>query len=179
MNNIKNINNIDKLTLEYLINPEQYKKYYNKNNNIDNEFDNDKIFYRKRIINLIKEMFKGNFDNKSLEDNFNDYIKNIIIHLKRIDTKDILQQYYIDISNNDPKKNLIDIDRIKNLNDNLFYNEKPKINTIENFVKHKKEKKEIYILPKKKEINLKDPKLKKKGLPQKEKYTNIINEQTE
>ena len=44
------------------------------------------------------------------------------------------------------------------------------------FVKYKNKQSENYSLPEKKDINLKDPRFKKKGLPQKEKYINNIND---
>ena len=86
--------------MEYLINPNHFNKYFKLDEEADEELSNDKIFYRKRIINCIKEMFKGEFANKSLEDNFNIYIKTLIIHLKELDIKEILQEDYKDLSNN-------------------------------------------------------------------------------
>ena len=65
MNNvIKNLNNENKTTLKYLTNP----IYQNNVNNISNVKENkikykssEVKFYRKRIINLTKLMFKNEF----------------------------------------------------------------------------------------------------------------------
>ena len=178
---MNNINDINKLTLEYLINPAHYNKYYKNNKEIDEELINDKIFYRKRIINCIKQMLKGNFADKVLEDNFNIYVKTIIIHLKEIDTKDILQASYEDFSNNLIEKDNLNIKEMipeNNLQNSniLLYKEINHKNTIDKFVKHKIDQKELYNLPEKRNINLRDPKLKKKGLAKKEKYIDILNE---
>ena len=92
---MNNINKIDKVTLEYLINPDLFNKHIIKSKNIDiKEFENDKQFYRKRIVGLVKEMLKGNFENNNLKDNFNSYIESLIIYFKEIDRKDLLQEYY-------------------------------------------------------------------------------------
>ena len=176
--NMNDINDIDQLTLEYLINPLHYNKYYKKDEELDKELLNDKIFYKKRIINCIKEMLRGEFVNKSLEENFNIYIRTIIIYLKEVDRKDILQKDYIDLSNN----NIFFDNSCNNLKNNielsnsLLYNEQNKTNIMNKFIKHKNNKTEQYSLPIKKDINLKDPKLKKKGIPKKEKYNDNINE---
>ena len=58
----------------------------------------------------------------------------------------------------------------------LLYKEKSQNNMLNKFVKFKKIEHENYSLPEKKDINLKDPRFKKKGLPKKEKYNNNINE---
>ena len=63
---MNNINKIDKVTLEYLINPDLFNKHIIKSGNVDKkEFENDKQFYRKRIVGLVKEMLKGNFENNN------------------------------------------------------------------------------------------------------------------
>lgn len=177
---MNNINELEKLTIECLINPAHYKKYFKNDTETDIEFLNDKKFYRKRIINCMKEMFNGNFPNKSSEDNFNIYIKTIILYLKELDYKEILQEDYKDLSDNliTERENLKNNNKFnQEKSDNLLYREqKKKINTIDNFVKHKNEEIVSYALPEKKDINLKDPKFKKKGLPKKEKYSNNINE---
>ena len=172
---------LEKLTIEYLINPILYNKFFKNNTESDDEFLNDKKFYKKRIINCIKDMFNGEFPNRSSEENFNIFIKTIIIYLKELDYKEILQEEYKDLSDNFINKNSIDL-YIKNnfnkeSNDNLLYREKKKINTIDNFVKIKNKENINYRLPEKKDINLKDPKFKKKGLPKKEKYSDNINEE--
>ena len=49
---MNNINNIDKLTLQYLINPNIINKHTKtEENELKLEFKEDKDFYRKRIFN--------------------------------------------------------------------------------------------------------------------------------
>ena len=179
---MNNINKIDKVTLEYLINPDLFNKHIIKSKNLDRkEFENDKQFYRKRIVGLVKEMLKGNFENNNLKDNFNNYIESLIIYFKEIDRKDLLQEYYLDLSLNfsNTKEKLNTIPEEQDIDSYLFNKDKLEINTIEKYINVKKINNKEYYLPEKRDVNLKDPKLRKKGLVPKEKSINNINENKE
>ena len=179
---MNNINKIDKVTLEYLINPDLFNKHIIKSRNVDiKEFENDKQFYRKRIVGLVKEMLKGNFENNNLKDNFDSYIESLIIYFKEIDRKDLLQEYYLDLSLNfsNTKEKLNSIPEEKDIDSYLFNKDKLEINTIEKYINVKKINNKEYYLPEKRDVNLKDPKLRKKGLVPKEKSINNINENKE
>ena len=176
---MNNINKIDKVTLEFLINPDIYERHIKKINNKEKEdFNNDKYFYKKRILSVIKEMLKGNFENENLRENFNNYIESIIVYFKEIDRKDLLQEYYLDLSFNSisVKEKLNTIYEEDELDEYLYNKEKLEKPTIDKFVKIKKTNNKEYFLPEKRDIDLKNPKLRKKGVLQKEKYNNNINE---
>jgi hypothetical protein len=162
--------------LEYLSNPSLYKKYVTQQN-IQNDDDliNDKKFYRKRVIQLTKDLYTNDIDkyNVPLIDVkrlFNKYIKECIDVLKLIDTNDQHQDEYIDLSSNkinitdDISFNLID-------NDSMLFNKPITTNKIEDCIplikKSNKIEKDMKI-PVKKNLNLKDPKLKTKGVKKKE-----------
>ena len=175
---MNNINKIDKVTLEYLINPDLFNKHIIKSKNIDiKEFENDKQFYRKRIVGLVKEMLKGNFENNNLKDNFNSYIESLIIYFKEIDRKDLLQEYYLDLSLNfsNTKEKLKTIPEDQDIDSYLFNKDKLETNTIEKYINVKKINNKKYYLPEKRDVNLKDPKLRKKGLVPKEKSNTDFN----
>ena len=52
----------------------------------------DKKFYKKRIIQLTKDLLKGKGDNNIINASFNAYIKTAIEHFKFIDKKEIIRR---------------------------------------------------------------------------------------
>tara|TARA_Y100000992_G_C21273167_1_gene498186 strand:- start:2557 stop:3108 length:552 start_codon:yes stop_codon:yes gene_type:complete len=178
MSNIEN-------ELTYLINPQYSNQISKDNKNEKNKLSQDDItFYRKRIIQTTRDLL-DNIDisyNLFVKDNFTSYIESCIKHYKIVDTHDIIQSEYIDLSNNnltlDISNNNININ-YKDSNQ-LLFKEKKNVNTIENCMKinkiqtvsSKKEK-----IPKKKVVDLRDPSLKLKGV--KKKSISIITNENE
>ncbi len=168
---MNNINNIDKLTLQYLINPTIIDRHTKKDEKeLNLEFKEDKEFYRKRIFKLFKDMLNDKFENEILKDYYEEYISSLISYLKEVDTKDLLQEHYMDLSFNKINNKKLE-NKTLSENNSIIYN-KQKI--IEKQIKKnkfvintQKENKE-YLLPKTKDINLKDPKLRRKGIEKKE-----------
>ena len=186
--NTKNINNKNKLdevnktnefinnvTLECLIPSNHYEKYIRNNNvtknsneiNNANNDDEEIIFYKERIINLIDKMFNKEFPNDSLQYIFNKLIENSINYLQEIDTFDLYQENYEDNKNdnnnlkNDKNDNLMNtpidlnnyiINKNENILDDFVTKKKINLNTNNNS------------FPKRKKINLKSQQLKNKGL---------------
>merc|ERR1711907_606537 len=93
MNNVFN-------ELEYLSNPYLYEKYINQKNIQNDElFEKNKKFYKKRVIQLTKDLYNNELDNYQvplveLKKNFNKYIKECIDILRILDKNDILQDEY-------------------------------------------------------------------------------------
>lgn len=188
----KKTTNLNTITIEYFSNTGLYNKYVNK---IDiNKCINksDKKFYKKRIINETKKMLKDEFDSVELREMFNKYIFSLINHFKMIDTNEILQKEFlednsqnnildisnnIDVSNNIEQLDEINISDVSNCNpDELLFKKKDcKILTMDNFINVKQRKREKINLPLKKNINLREPELKTKGIQKKEKKENIDN----
>ena len=182
------VHNID---MEYLINPEQQKKINKKQNK--NSINNNEIkFYRKRLIQLTKDLLIGSVSNTNLESAFDSYIKEGIKYLKFIDKKDIIQDEYLEVTkeinekkeerkkqirqddNNKLNENSINSTEASHLGaqnpDELLMNKTEMKPSIENFVKVKRNiKEERQIMPKERDINLKDTKLRKKGVKKKKK----------
>ena len=169
MNNVFN-------ELEYLSNRSLYEKYITQQKILnDQEFKNDKKFYRKRIIQLTKDLYSNDIEKynniplNEIKKIFNKYIKESIDLLKLIDKNDNIQQEYIDLSLNKIKNNQ-DISFNQINNDSILFN-KPATNKIEDcmpLIKKVNDKDKNMKIPVKKDINLKDPKLKKKGVKKKE-----------
>jgi len=183
-------NNIDLITLECLKNNNLYKQI-NKNINIKTKINkNDKKFYKKRIINEFKNMLKNEFPIDSLKNPFNSLIISLIEYFKMIDTKDIIQHSYIDLDISSNQNNnieeqkyydnevdnnddiLVDLsmnnqdkdNKYLNSTNKLFYNlNYKKNNKLNNFIVSNKTK-EIINYPIIKELDLKNPNLKTKGI---------------
>lgn len=172
---------VSKVTLECMMNKEQYAKYLDKipRNKINKK---DKKFYRKRIFDLTKQLINNEVPDNLMPDvksAFDNYIHRCIDFFKILDKTDILQEDYIGINTDivDPK-NEINVDDIGNTTDanNLMMRSIKITNqnsVLDNFVKFKSIKvKNDPIIPKQKDINLKDPALKNKGIRKKKNISN-------
>ena len=187
---------VNQVTLNCLMNKDQYNKYI-KNNTIklpNSVNKKDKKFYKKRIYNIIKQLLSSQETEieprlfTDVQKSFDNFV-NICIHsLKVIDKTDIIQDDYKDIAesitlNLDLNKEL-DADDIKTKEEaDLLLVRSIKIAnpSLDNFVKRKYTKAPQQILmPQQKDINLRDPNLKIKGIKDKdnlnsEKKKNITN----
>jgi hypothetical protein len=161
------MNDIDLITLEYMSNNTYSHKQNSLNKNINKKVSkSDRKFYRKRIIHETKNMLKNEFKNDVLKHEFNNYIFSLVTYFKLVDKTDIIQKDYEDLNHNDST------DDSENENEkkdtpldllNLNIAEKKKI-TLDNFVKSNKPKQPSYIFPTQKDIDLKSPSLKEKGI---------------
>ena len=181
-------NNINSITLEFFANNGLYSKYLHKTTVENSISQSDKKFYKRRIINETKQMLKEEFDNENLRDIFNKYIFSLISHFKLSDTHDFFQKEFternsdVDISCN-PLNPLIDesnkdtsIPKHSQYNpDELLFKKDNKTLTMDKFVNKKSKQKEKPNMPFKKNINLREPELKMKGIQKKEKKENIDN----
>jgi len=178
-------NIITQITLDCLLNKEVYEKmqHFKKQKNVNKK---DKKFYRKRILNLTRELLLKKDDdyseiNPDIKFGFDNYIKTCIQYFKIIDNNDIIQEQYKDF--NAELDCLQHATMNQNITDNAYDKEKDKLfmrsikmpNYLEKFVKITTTKKpEEIILPKIKEIDLKEPTLRMKGIqgiPKKENIT--------
>jgi len=157
-----NLNDINKLTLECLVSKSHYDKLIDKK--LENKIDNKKIkFYKKRILSSTKDFFKGKSLNNNIDKIFNEYCHTLIQYFENLDTNDILQKDYESIDNSILKE----YTEMEENPDELLFKEAPiKTLTLNNFVKKNKSKEKIFV-PERKDINLKDPILKRKGLKKK------------
>ena len=173
--------------LKYLTNPyyqnvitARNKNSINNNEPCESAISKEDIqFYRKRIVALTKDMLKGIHTNNDLKKEHEEYIHHMINYFKMIDRKDILQKEYIkeDEEGKEVEKekdsidDMIDISNIKMEKVNeLMMKKTIKVANLNDFViitninKNAGEE-----MPVKKEINLKSPNLKTKGIIKKEK----------
>ena len=165
---------------------------YNRTTNEDEQTNSEEItkeeyeFYKKRILFSIKEMFQGKHKKYTgnMKNAFDEYISCAVKHFKLQDKYDILQAEYKNLEdeankttqNNHPKESNhskeMEHNDVQMLANNHFDRDahmNPNKLTQNGFVKViEPETKVIY--PYKKEINLKDPKLKSKGIQKKNKF---------
>jgi hypothetical protein len=159
-----NDNNLDL----YFMNQHEYSKIKEKENKKEERKNRKELkFYKKRIYELIKEILDGKETNEELVDSLDIFIKKSIEHFKIIDRSDILQEEYNNISKKVKFKKELKEDeterKIEESNNLLMKSMDVKTTDIEKslgLIRKKKEcKKEI--IPKQKELNIKDPKFKK------------------
>jgi hypothetical protein len=168
------MNEIDNITLEYFLNKSQYQGLIKKHDILnDKNFISEKKFYKKRILDLTKKLFRNEIEDLQLKNVFNGYIKSCCNYLKFQDKKDIIQENY---SEEEEMVNEDILDQIEEVGynncDYLILKEKEtKKITMDNFI-IKNKKKPSVILPEKKKYNLKSKDLKTKGI---EKKKNINN----
>lgn len=148
--------------LEFLMNPALYKKYVTKELPTSKE---EIKFYRRRILQMSRNMFKENTYPPSLRGAFEEYIKLAVVHFKTEDKKDILQEEYDHLEKEDDP-DLLETDCTLEEATKKIFNTPPK--TIKDFVTITRTT-ETGTLPEKKSIALNDPKLKMKGVKKKKK----------
>ena len=189
---------VHQITLDCLIN----KEIFNKQKSIEKKMKinkKDKKFYRKRILNLTRELLLSDKHNENQGENeienepiippdllyaFNNYVKSCINNFKTIDKNDIIQEEYKAINASKNESYLeIELKELedKTLEDNkLFMRSIKTKNYLDDFVKYKYIKKEEdMILPKMKDINLKEPNLRNKGIKKKENIPIIYDQNTQ
>jgi hypothetical protein len=165
----------DNVDLLYLTNHHFLDKYNKKQTPETSKQLNDDInFYRKRIFSTTKDLLRGNTINNTVDQSFYNYAQELINHFKFIDKKDILQQEYLHLKEK-PKKQINPNFNLSEKNQIMTRETKNHIKTIKDYIpitiKTKKKKQINY--PKKKEIDIKNPKFRIKGL-EKEKSKQII-----
>ena len=150
--------------LEFLMSADMYQKYMSVHENeITINLENDKKFYKKRIIQLTKDLFKETGSPQSVKSNFNTYIKQCIMYFKIVDKTDILQRHYVNIEECDLTKKDDDISMCELNNKFLKSGLNPPTATLDNYV-IKTNIEDPIQPPQKKVVNLKAPELKIKGL---------------
>jgi len=164
---------VRKINIDYLLNGTTKEN----SKRIDNKVKSrDKKFYKKRICNLTKELLGDELrkqPNQDLNYHFNNYIKCCIHHFKTTDNSDLIQECYKDIDCPDnPQEELATKTQLE-ADELLFQSLHAKNITLDDFVIKKKTcQKSNIILPQKKNINLRDPQLKLKGVKKKKNITN-------
>jgi hypothetical protein len=176
---------LNKVTLDCLLNKTMYNNYLlSEQKKITNK--KDKKFYKRRIFNLVKEILITKEEPTDLfpdvKYTFDNFVESCIHYFKSKDNNDIIQSEYKNIEEHNITSDLlesnVDGDYIgEEANKLLMRSIKITNSSLDNFVTKKftKTPRQL-ILPKQKDVNLKDPDLKNKGIRKKK---NIINKYDE
>ena len=180
---------VNQVTLECLMNKENYQKYVTqKKKSVVNK--KDLKFYRKRIMSLTKEILYPEEDtthpkaDPNITGIFQIYSKACIEYFKSLDTNDIIQEDYASLEAGTataPTTTDIRAENMKTQEDiDKQFLRSIKVTeptTLDKFVRRNPaaEKPEP-ILPKQKDINLRDPVLKNKGIRKKKNISNKYEE---
>jgi len=166
------------------MNKEQYSRYDSSTKTAKAK---DVKFYRKRIYDLTKQLIQDEEPDSLFPDikkSFHLYVNNCIDYFKILDKTDIIQEDYqlFDVVNNMNTADEINTNVTeKNMDDQaLSMMRSIKIReptSLEKIVKRTSTKPPaVIILPQKKEINLKNPELKNKGIRKKKNINNNYEE---
>jgi hypothetical protein len=173
------MNNINSLTLECFLNKSQYQHVLTKQELFnDKQFVSDKRFYKKRILDLTKKIFRDEVNDSHLISSFNSYIKACINYLYFIDKTDIIQDKYVEECEKPDEPFLEECEKpdepflegYKNC-DNLLTKETEvkKITLFDNYIKKNKP---TIVLPIQNTYNLKTSEFKTKGISKKKNINN-------
>jgi hypothetical protein len=170
---------VNQVTLDCLLNKKMFNNHIRnqKSKQLNKE---DKLFYENRIINLFKEMLTEKCEtdlSPEVKYAYDNFLNAAINYFKTIDNNELIQSEYNSIDNS--ISNLLNdttfledpsLNTTNNIDADTFLMRKIKtdIHTLDKYVtKTTIKKANDVILPKQKEINLKDPKFKNKGLKKK------------
>jgi len=147
---------------------DEKEKEKKKQNKIDKK---DVKFYRKRILQLTKDLLRGGKSSNIINESFNAFVETAIKSFKFQDEAEILQKEFEDLEEKKKaskgKKEFVSLESDKLMMKDL---KNKKNDTIKNFavVKTKKKKEKIKT-PTQKKIDLKTEELKNKGVKKKKK----------
>tara|TARA_A100001015_G_scaffold316153_1_gene429721 strand:- start:263 stop:766 length:504 start_codon:yes stop_codon:yes gene_type:complete len=161
---------VDALTLQYFMNNKFEKSVSTDKEDTDTSITvEDKKFYKKRIIQLTKDLFKKSSPNDDIDSTFNDFLYSCISYFKFVDASEVLQEEYDNVdTNKQSKKEEYHV----NPNEILYNKPAQNNNTLDSFVTNKTVYIDEKILPQKKSINITSTKFKTKGIKQKNKKEN-------
>jgi len=165
---------VNEITLQYMMNRELYENYIlSQNETTKKDIMEERMFYRNRIFQLAKVLllsekervryFKMNpeFDISKIQFDvfltFDVFAKNAIQNFKMMDTTDLLQEEYPELEVENVVKACVDYV------ETMEFDSITEKRTLDNFVTSEKQEKEL-VLPLQKNIDLKNPVFRKKGL---------------
>jgi hypothetical protein len=165
------INDIDAITLQYFTN--QKFDIGNITSIKDDRVVNnsEKKFYKKRIIQLTKDLFKKNDASDAIQSGFNNYILSCISYFKFTDASELLQEEYEGLNIEMPEipgDIIVDDDNIDNI-DKVLFNKPVATNTLDTFINSKLIVVNEDQLPTSKVLNIRTEKFKTKGVRLKKK----------
>jgi len=178
---------VDQITLDFLLNKEMMGKHVMKQR--EKQIDKEEFqFYKKRILNLFKELISNEYSEDLSPDvkyAYDTFVKSTIHYFKIMDNNDLLQEEYKDVEfppeicdNHNDNHN--DDNDNSDLSGNFMEANKLMMRSIkmdlplDKYVKPSSNKKsDNIILPQQREVDIMNPELKNKGIKDIEEKKNI------
>tara|TARA_B100000530_G_C15850919_1_gene445264 strand:+ start:439 stop:933 length:495 start_codon:yes stop_codon:yes gene_type:complete len=161
--------NVKNDIIKYFGNPLYQTNSYTNTPDINEE---DKKFYRKRVLAMGKEIYSGKHYNEIVNQSFENFISLAISHCQMIDKRDLLQEDYPPITTK-ANKTIPGNFNINDTNEFIMRHSPPKEKTLDTFVKVTTQTNEDNFIPKERKVDLKQKKLKTKGINKKKKDKNV------
>ena len=160
---------ITQITLDCLLNKEQYSKYLNATMSKTMESSKrDRKFYKRRILQMTKDLLLSEEINtpSDMLFAFDQFARSCISYFKMIDKTDILQTDYPPLD--EPLINAEELTPFKDSAESLMRSVKINTITMDKFVKRiSTAPVKAPVIPQMRDINLKDPELRNKGIRKK------------
>ena len=163
---------LNMLDLKYFTNHSDYTKlFHDKEEKKMLYTKSDYSFYKKRILQLAKNIMRQTEKDTTLVGAFNEFVHVAIKYLRFKDKSDMLQDEFVNVSNNVERRKKVEFPcNLEESNKLLFKQDVIRTKKIEDCMNViRKTNKPFIPLPKQKQFNLKDPVLKNKGIHQKKK----------
>jgi hypothetical protein len=175
---------IDELTLECLMSKDQFSKYKKLKPTLNKK---EQKFYKRRIFDLTRKLLNNEKPEQMFPDikgAFESYSKTCIEYFKALDKSDIIQEEY---SSLDEKNTIISspcLETLEQANHIIMRSIKlNQPNSLEKMVKRKPittiKAEKPQVIPQQKNINLRDPSFKNKGIAKKKNLDTIYEEEQE
>jgi hypothetical protein len=169
---------ITQITLDCLLNKEQYSKYLNATMSKTMESSKrDRKFYKRRILQMTKDLLLSEeIDTPSdMLFAFDQFARSCISYFKMIDKTDILQTDYPPLD--EPLINAGELTPFKDSAESLMRSVKINAITMDKFVKRiSTAPVKAPVIPQMRDINLKDPELRNKGIRKKKNVDTLYAE---
>ena len=169
---------ITQITLDCLLNKEQYSKYLNATMSKTMESSKrDRKFYKRRILQMTKDLLLSEeIDTPSdMLFAFDQFARSCISYFKMIDKTDILQTDYPPLD--EPLINAGELTPFKDSVESLMRSVKINTITMDKFVKRiSTAPVKAPVIPQMRDINLKDPELRNKGIRKKKNVDTLYAE---
>jgi hypothetical protein len=170
---------IEKITLNCMIRKKPVK------NTVLKASSKDIKFYRKRIMNLLKQYLNNELPTDlfmDTEKSIHSFVLNSIHYFQMIDKSELYQKDYLDLEEEYEEK-IEDIKTYIPFQEEEIvvpYIEKKEVKTMDFYVKRNKIKEEEpFFIPIQKKVNIKSKELKKKGICKKKNIINTYEDKTE
>jgi hypothetical protein len=179
------MNEIEKITLNCMINNPMLKKNLIKKPILKANAKDIK-FYRKRIMNLLKQYTSDELPEDiflDVEKSIDYFVLNSIHYFQMIDKSELYQKDYLDLQEEETDNILENIKTYIPFQEEeiiIPYIKKEEVKTMDYYVRKNKIKEEItQFFPIEKKVNIKSKELKKKGICKKKNITNKYEDNKE